>query len=127
MELILAVLLLVVVVFFVIGVRARDLPEPEALNPARHLEERRARIYEGLRDLQFEFRLGKLSDDDYQTTKLGLQQELAAVLADLEQFKPKQAPPPKHDPLSCPKCKAKMPKPMKFCGECGAPMKGDAA
>ncbi len=127
MELILAVLLLVLVVVFVIGVRAKDLPEPELQNPARHIEERRARVYEGLRDLQFEYRLGKLSDDDYQRTKLGLQSELAAVLAELEQFKPAQTPPPKPDPLVCPHCKARMPKPMKFCGECGKPMKEGGA
>ena len=125
MELILAVLLLIVVVGFVIGVRAKDLPEPEPANPARHLEERRARVYEGLRDLQFEYRIGKLSDEDYQRTKLGLQQELAQVLAELEPFK--SAPAPKPDPLICTTCQAKMPKPMKFCGECGKPMPGGAA
>ena len=42
-----------------------DVPAPEPESPFRHLDERKAAIYENLRDLQFEYRVGKLSDDDY--------------------------------------------------------------
>jgi ABC-type phosphate transport system auxiliary subunit len=52
-------------------------------------DERKARIYENLRDLQFELRLGKLSDEDYATAKTGLQKELAKVLAEVEALKAK--------------------------------------
>ena len=53
-------------------------------SPTAHLEERKSQIYENLRDLQFEYRLGKLSDADYQKTKVDLQRELAKVLAEID-------------------------------------------
>ena len=42
------------------------------MSPTQHLDERKAAIYENLRDLQFEYRVGKLSDADYAQTKLAL-------------------------------------------------------
>ena len=112
-----------------LSVRAKDLPVPEPESPFRHLDERKARVYDNLRDLQFEYRLGKLSDEDYQSAKVNLQKELARVLSDVEDLKtklggvaPMKVAAAKPDPLVCPHCKAKMPKPMKFCGECGKEM-----
>src|SRR5712671_2285847 len=103
-----AVLLIVVTVFFTFSVRAKDMPAPEPLSPTRHLDERRAAIYENLRDLQFEYRVGKLSDADYQQTKVGLQKELAGVLGEIEKVisgEPAQvaAPKPKAGTV-CPHC-----------------------
>ena len=57
--------------------RSKDIPEAPPVSPTLHLEEKKARIYENLRDLQFEYRVGKLSDEDYQKTKQSLQKELA--------------------------------------------------
>jgi hypothetical protein len=65
-------------------IRPSDLPPPEPTSPTQHLEDRKAAIYENLRDLQGEYRMGKLSDADYQQTKLDLQKELAGVLAEIE-------------------------------------------
>ena len=131
-----ASILAVVVIAFVLGVRQKDLPEPEPVSPFEHLDERKAAIYENLRDLQFEYRLGKLSDDDYQHTKKDLQKELAAVLAEVDKLKeklgvnaagapPKPAPPPvkKGEGFVCPVCGATFKQDLKFCGECGKPMK----
>src|SRR6204780_1627615 len=70
-------------VFFTLFVRLKDIPPPEPVSPTRHLEERKAAIYENLRDLQFEYRVGKLSDADYQQTKVGLQKELAGVIGEM--------------------------------------------
>lgn len=123
-----AILLTAGVLALVLFVRSSDLPEPPPANPAEHLEERKAVIYENLRDLNFEYRLGKLSDADYQKSKTGLQSELATVLAGIEKLgKAEAAPaapaaPAKPDPLRCPKCGARFDKPMKFCGECASPM-----
>jgi hypothetical protein len=135
-----AVLLIAVTVLFTFVIRAKDIPPPEAVSPVRHLEERKAAIYENLRDLQFEYRVGKLSDADYQQTKIGLQKELAAVLAEIENFNPAAAPRPampspapaaaRPGPIReaadagavCSQCGAAFPKPMKFCGECGKEM-----
>jgi len=123
-----AVLLIAVTVLFTFSIRAKDMPAPEPLSPTRHLDERRAAIYENLRDLQFEYRVGKLSDADYQQTKVGLQKELAGVLAEIEKVmapgsKKAAAPVPAPKPvLACPHCGAKFEKSMKFCGECGKAM-----
>jgi rRNA maturation endonuclease Nob1 len=131
-----AILLIAVTVVFTFSVRDKDMPAPEPVSPTRHLEERRAAIYENLRDLQFEYRVGKLSDADYQQTKLGLQKELAGVLAEIEKVnsvapatqgkaapaKPVKAAAKVTPGTVCPHCSATFAKPMKFCGECGKAM-----
>jgi hypothetical protein len=47
------------------------------------LRERRETVYENLRDLNFEFRAGKFPDADYQSMKTSLEEEAAAVLAEI--------------------------------------------
>ncbi|MBV9504259.1 MAG: zinc ribbon domain-containing protein [Acidobacteriia bacterium] len=133
MIIVLTCVLAIVVIAFILGVRPKDLPEPEPESPFRHLDDRKAAIYESLRDLQFEYRVGKLSDDDYQASKRDLQKELAVVLAEVDKLKVQlgvngAAPPPKPKapPVSgtvCPSCGAKFENELKFCGECGKPMK----
>ena len=130
----LACVVAIAVIAFILGVRAQDLPEPEPESPFLHLDERKAAIYENLRDLQFEYRVGKLSDQDYQNTKKDLQKVLASVLAEVDALKGQlagQAAPPappkptvKTTPngFLCASCGAKFEKQLKFCGECGKPM-----
>jgi hypothetical protein len=129
MVLIAAVLLTAGTIVFTLLVRGRDIPETPAVSPTAHLEQRKAQIYENLRDLQFEFRVGKLSDADYQKTKLDLQRELAKVLAEIDSIQPVKTkaaavpgPKPKSDGKKCPHCGATFPQPLKFCGECGKAM-----
>lgn len=130
-----AVVLVVGTILFTLFVRSQDIPETPAPSPTAHLEERKAQIYENLRDLQFEYRLGKLSDADYQKTKLDLQSELAKVLAEIDAMQPVPVPrkaaataapaPAKSNAAisdQCPHCGAKFPQPMKFCGACGKGM-----
>jgi hypothetical protein len=82
----LSVALVAIVIAFILMVRPSDLPPLEVDPPERPWLERKARIYENLRDLQFEYRLDKLSDVDYQSTKAELQKELALVLAELDKL-----------------------------------------
>lgn len=122
-----AALLIVAAVGFTLVIRHKDLPVPEPVSPTAHLEEKKKTIYENLRDLQFEYRMGKLSDQDYAATKTDLQQQLAVVLADIEKLAPRReaAPaPPRPAPTEwiCPRCSARFQQPMKFCGECGQAM-----
>jgi len=125
-----AVVLAMGTILFTLFVRSQDVPETPPVSPTAHLEERKAQIYENLRDLQFEFRLGKLSDADYQKTKVDLQRELAKVLADIDAVAPPVPVKParaaavkaKPDGTTCPHCNAKFDQPMKFCGECGKAM-----
>jgi hypothetical protein len=48
-----------------------------------YLRERKEAIYENLRDLNFEFKAGKFPDSDYQAMKISMEQEAAAVLAEI--------------------------------------------
>ena len=135
-----AVLLITGALLFTLYIREQDLPVVEAVSPYAHLEDRKAQIYENLRDLQFEFRVGKLSDADYQKTKLELQSELAKTLAEIDRHKgvkPESKPAaavatkaptaPEVQTFLCPHCNAKFDRPLKFCGECGKSMTGEAA
>ena len=139
MTLSIAVILAIGTIIFTLFVRAKDVPEPAPVSPTAHLEERKAQIYENLRDLQFEFRVGKLSDSDYQKTKLDLQRELARVLAEIDALQPAhtvqvtatKAPASevhaagngaKPDVNVCAHCGAHFPVAMKFCGACGKVM-----
>lgn len=139
MIIVLAVALTIGILAFTLFIRAQDVPEPAPVSPFQHLEDRKAAIYENLRDLQFEYRLGKLSDADYQQTKLTLQKELAGVLAEMEEIAKRlgvatrrSAPPAAKQPApkpvlqpivpTCPHCGAEFSTPMKFCGECGKAM-----
>ena len=120
--------------FFTLAIRDKDVPEPIPVSPVQHLEDRKQAIYENLRDLQFEYRLGKLSDEDYQQNKQALQRELAGVLSEMEEtikrlgLQPTRVPAkpsvPKRIPVAaretvCPHCGASFPQSLKFCGECG--------
>ena len=64
-------------------VRTQDLPESEPVSPTQHLDDRAAALYENLRDLQGEYLMGKLSDEDYKSTKQDVQRELARVKAEI--------------------------------------------
>ena len=121
MFLTIAVVVTLLMLAYTLFVRSKDLPETAAPLPYQHLEGRKAAIYENLRDLQFEYRVGKLSDADYDRTKKELQAELATVLAEIDKMKV-APPPPKPAVNICPHCSAKFDKPLKFCGECGKPM-----
>jgi len=141
-----SIVLFALVLVLVLWVRPSDIELAPPPNPMAHLEERKAAIYLNLRDLTFEYRLGKLSEADYEKTKHGLQEELAKVLAELDASAPapkatatpktpaapkpaaatapprKTEPSAKADPLVCPHCNARFDRPLKFCGECGKPM-----
>jgi hypothetical protein len=47
------------------------------------LHERKEAVYENLRDLNFEYKAGKLPDSDYLNMKNSLEQEAASILAEI--------------------------------------------
>lgn len=53
---------------------------------AAFLRERREAVYENLRDLNFEFKAGKLPETDYLTMKSSLEEEAAAILAEISRL-----------------------------------------
>ena len=122
-----AVLLAIGALLFTLVVRRSDLPEAAAGSNASYLEEKQRTFYENLGDLQFEHRVGKLSDADFEEARKVLQSEFASVAAAAATV---PEPAPKPVPAAgtiCPRCGASFVQPLKFCGECGAPMTGGAA
>jgi hypothetical protein len=128
MTIALTCLVAVAALLYTLAVRPRDVPDVIPASPIQHLEDRKYAIYDNLRDLQFEYRVGKLSDSDYQATKQALQKELALVLAQTEETVKKLGLTTARAQATkvvskgarlCPHCGAKFPRPLKFCGECG--------
>ena len=126
MIVVICALLAVGVIGFTLFVREKDVPAEPAGNPEiEHLQKQREVLYENLRDLQFEFHQGKLSDDDYQSLKTSFQDDLAKVMASLEQLGP---PPEIEKPemqgkaiimLKCIACGTVNESTNRFCGQCG--------
>ena len=61
---------------------------------ASYLRERKDAVYENLRDLNFEYKAGKLPDADYQSLKSSLQDEAATLLAEIARLESKPASAP---------------------------------
>jgi hypothetical protein len=62
---------------------------------ASYLRERKDAVYENLRDLNFEFKAGKMPDPDYQSLKASLQDEAATLLAEIARLDAKAAAAPR--------------------------------
>jgi hypothetical protein len=59
---------------------------------ASYLRERKDAVYENLRDLNFEYKAGKVPDADYESLKSSLQDEAAALLAEIAHLEAKPRP-----------------------------------
>jgi hypothetical protein len=55
------------------------------------LLERKEATYENLRDLNFEYKAGKLSEQDYAIQQASLEDEAAAILAEMESIEKARA------------------------------------
>jgi len=66
------------------------IPEAVTAGPVKtrltYLRERKDVVYENLRDLNFDFKAEKLPEADYQNMKNSLEEEAAAVLAEISQI-----------------------------------------
>jgi hypothetical protein len=60
---------------------------------ASYLRERKDAVYENLRDLNFEYKAGKVPDLDYQSMKSSLQDEAATLLAEIARLENTAAAP----------------------------------
>jgi hypothetical protein len=79
-------LLAAVMVYFVFGVKSDASDNAPHRTKLDQLMERRDAIYENLRDLRFEFRAGKFSEQDYEEIKQSLEIEAARVLSEMDQL-----------------------------------------
>ena len=62
---------------------------------ASYLRERKDAVYENLRDLNFEYKAGKVPDVDYQNLKSTLEDEAATLLAEIARLEVNAAAPRK--------------------------------
>ena len=58
----------------------------EVKTRATYLRERKEAVYENLRDLNFEYKAGKLSDGDYENLRSSLESEAASILAEIDRL-----------------------------------------
>jgi hypothetical protein len=68
--------------FYVFYLPGRLFLGPEKTR-AGYLRERKDAVYENLRDLNFEYKAGKIPDADFASLKSSLQDEAATILAEI--------------------------------------------
>jgi hypothetical protein len=56
------------------------------------LRERKEMVYENLRDLNFEYKAGKLPEADYANLRASLEDDAAAIVAEIQQLESQQVP-----------------------------------
>jgi len=56
-----------------------------------YLYERKEVVYENLRDLNFEFKAGKFTQEDYDGMRVGMEAEAARLLSEIERLETVQA------------------------------------
>ena len=102
------------------------------------LQRKKEVVLGNIQDLDFEYKCGKLSDEDYRKIRGEMSSEAAIVFQDIETIeseadldalirreisarkgKSKSSAPS----ISCPSCSAGNPNTNKFCAECGAKLK----
>jgi hypothetical protein len=71
--------------FYVFHVPEMTISGPEKTR-AMYLRERKDVVYENLRDLNFEHKAGKIPDVDYGSMKNSLEEEAAAILAEISRL-----------------------------------------
>ena len=57
-----------------------------------YLRERKESVYENLRDLNFEYKAGKVPDADYQSMRTSLEEEAAAIMAEIARLEQAAGP-----------------------------------
>jgi len=104
------------------------------------LKRRRLVVYDNLKDLEFEYQSGKIGREDYEALRTNYLGEAAGLMAATQEAElaveqdavvereiaarraRRKAEAGKE--YTCPTCGFENPVPVKFCGECGAPIAG---
>jgi hypothetical protein len=78
--------------FVYIFYRPDEAEQGEAKTRLSYLAERKEATYENLRDLNFEYKAGKLGEEDYALQRAALEDEAAAILAEMKTIEAHKAP-----------------------------------
>jgi len=93
------------------------LPEDTSLS---YLEEKKISIYNNIKDLDFDFAMGKLALNDYHRIRAEFKEEAAQILQQLDRMDEKFEKEMKlAGPQKCHACQKIIPSNAKFCPECG--------
>lgn len=146
MDLLMRIVLALVAVGFVGVPLLRERWADEDTEPAEDVEElyhRRESTYSALKELEFDYRTGKLSDTDYSDLVTKYREEALEVLGEIEGYEAGvdaevnseptsrrgpaplrlQPEPDAHaDLVTCPECGGEIPAGARFCRECGLPV-----
>jgi len=90
---------------------------------------RKESLYTAIKDLDFDYKTGKIDDDDYKVMKAGLESDALELLGRIDNYE-KQAPADissgsssvsgqKKETAFCHECGASIQRSHKFCSECG--------
>jgi hypothetical protein len=93
-ELVLCLMITAAALFYVFYLPGELYLGPEKTR-ASYLRERKEVVYENLRDLNFEYKAGKVPDADYHSLKSSLEDEAAALLAEIARLEAGTAAPRK--------------------------------
>ena len=77
--------------FFYVFYQPGDVEAGEEKTRLMYLQERKEATYENLRDLSFEYKAGKLSESDYAVQRALLEEEAAAILAEMDSIEKARA------------------------------------
>jgi hypothetical protein len=77
--------------FFYVFYQPGDVEAGEEKTRLMYLQERKEATYENLRDLSFEYKAGKLSESDYAVQRALLEDEAAAILAEMDSIEKARA------------------------------------
>ena len=134
----------VLFVLFPIFARASEVSQrPTAIAQERkNLGEKKERLYEAIKDLDFEHQAGKLSETDYKSVRTAFVNQAAQVIARLDEIDEKDSAaigqPEESAPESapdavrvasgqfCPSCELRNPAGAKFCMRCGSKLTSPA-
>jgi hypothetical protein len=83
--------LFAIALFVYVFYEAGDMDSGEEKTRHMYLLERKDATYENLRDLNFEYKAGKLSEKDYAIQRASLEDEAAAIMAELESIEKARA------------------------------------
>ena len=87
----LCIMLAIAALYFVFYIPGKLFLGPEKTR-AGYLRERKDAAYENVRDLNFEYKAGKVPDADFQALKTSLQDEAATLLAEIARLESSPAP-----------------------------------
>jgi len=141
----------VLFVLFPIFARASEVSQPPTAiaQERKSLGEKKERFYEAIKDVDFEYQAGKLSDADYKSIRADILAQAAEVIARLDEIsasdavsapasqekdsvavgQSEQSAPQSTETVSgtsCPSCEQPNPAGAQFCMHCGNKMTGPA-